>query len=220
MSQVHRRSAWLDFGIDRLCGCTTEPANSAAPEKASSGPASVNTFAVAPGAGPAACSANPMASANSGDWSTHVVERRCRIGASRRIRCTQMAFWAVVAVLASTAIMAPAAPANAVATGTTQNPLLVPTAQDSSAAWPALRSPRVMTDAASRVHRLPARTRGPTTWPSAVSRQAATSESVAEVRRIWIRSTTGQACWTRVPPLDAPQPTSPPTTKHRRLSTG
>ena len=68
-----------------------------------------------------------------GDWSTHDVARRWRIGASRRIRWTHTADQADVITLASTAIIAPVAPAKAVAAGTTQNPLFGLTAQASRA---------------------------------------------------------------------------------------
>ena len=83
-----------------------------------------------------------------GDWSTQVVARRWRIGASRRIRWTHTAPQADVMTLASTAIMAPVDPANAVAAGTTQNPLFGLTAHASSAPSPALRRPRVICDRA------------------------------------------------------------------------
>ena len=82
------------------------------------------------------------------------------------MKCTETTFWATLAALASTAIMAPADPTNAVATGTTQNPLFGPTAQDSSIASPVLRSPRVTTAARRRSHRAPASSKGPTTCPS------------------------------------------------------
>ena len=76
-----------------------------------------------------------------GDWSTHDVARRWRIGASRRIRWTATALQAVVITLASTAIMVPVDPAKAVAAGTTQKPLFGLTAHASSDPSPALRRP-------------------------------------------------------------------------------
>jgi len=42
---------------------------------------------------------------------------------------------------------------------------------------------------------------------------------VADVRRIWVRKTMGQARCTRDPLREADHPSRPPTTKHRRLST-
>src|SRR5580700_7049140 len=120
-----------------------EPTNRAAPEKASSGPASVRTCSVHPGAGPTACSASPTTEARTGDWSTHEVARRWRSGASRRIRWTHTPPHTVVMTLARTAIIVPAAPAKAAAAGTTQNELLGLTAHASSALAPGLRRPRV-----------------------------------------------------------------------------
>ena len=135
------------------------------------------------------------------------------------MRCTQAAPHSDVITTASTAIMVPADPAKAAAAGTTQNPLLGLTAHDSSAASPLLRVRRVATVAPRRTQRPAARAIGPSSSPAEVRRQAAASDSVAEVRRIWVRSTTGQARWTRGPDTDVPHPTSPPATKHRRLST-
>ncbi len=109
------------------------------------------------------------------------------------MKWTLTAFCPTLAEFARTAIIAPVEPANAVATGTTQNPLFGPTAQDSSIASPELRGPRVATAATRRTHKAPARTSGPTNCPNEVRRQAATSERVAEVRRICTRSTTGHA---------------------------
>ena len=80
----------------------------------------------------------PANEARIGDWSTQEVARRWRIGASRRIRWTHTADQADVITLASTAIIAPVAPAKAVAAGTTQNPLFGLTAQASRAPVPAL----------------------------------------------------------------------------------
>ena len=100
--------------------------------------------------------------------------------------------------------MVPVDPAKAVAAGTTQNPLLGLTAQASSATRPALRRPLVASAAASIIHSPADSASGPTSWPADVSRQAATSDNVAEVTRIWTRRTTGQTRWTL--PHPAPHP--------------
>jgi hypothetical protein len=50
-----------------------------------------------------------------------------------------------------------------------------------------------MTAMKKRNHRPPARRSGPTSWPNAVKRHAATRESVADVARIWTRKTIGQS---------------------------
>ena len=197
----------------------TEPVKRAAPEKAKRGPARVKTSAVHAGALPKTCSTSPTREASTGDWSTHVVDRRCRNGASRRIRCTATAFQAVVSTLARTAIIVPVGPAKAAAVGTTQNPALGVTAQASSELWPALRRPRDTRVAPSRSHIPAVRARGPSNCPTEVSRQAATSDSVAAVARICTRRKIGQARCTAEPPWLAPHPTSPPTTKHTRVST-
>ena len=63
------------------------------------------------------------------------------------------------------------------------------------------------------------RARGPSNWLTEVSRQAATRESVADVARIWTRRKTGHARCTAGPPWAEPQPTSPPTMNHTRVST-
>jgi pyrroloquinoline-quinone synthase len=141
------------------------------------------------------------------------------MGASRGIKWTHAADQAVLAALASTATMAPVEPAKAVAAGTTQNPLLGAAARASSELSPALRVPRASSAAARITHRPRANSSVPTTWPSAVSRHAATSERVADVSEIWTRRMTGQTCWTRVPPREEAQPISPPTAKQTRLST-
>ena len=112
--------------------------------------------------------------------------------------------------LASTAIIAPADPAKAVAAGTTQKPLLGLTAHASSGPSPALRRPRVARAAPSMIHVPAARASGPTSWPAEVSRQAATRESVADVTRICTRRTTGQTRWTRVPARPHPSPAARP----------
>src|ERR1700734_3905313 len=197
----------------------TDPVNRAAPEKARRGPARVRTSAVRAGAGPKTWSRSPTSEARTGDWSTQVVERRWRKGASRRMRWTATAFQAVVITLASTAIMVPADPAKAAAVGTTQKLALGVTAHASNELWPALRSPREMSVAPRRSHMPAERARGPSNWLTEVSRQAATRESVAEVARIWTRRNTGHARCTAGPPWAEPQPTSPPTMNHTRVST-
>src|SRR3984957_4081229 len=141
------------------------------------------------------------------------------MGASRRIRWIQTAPTAVLATLVSTAIIAPAGPAKAVAVGTTQKAALGETAHDSRAPSPSLRLPRVSVAAMNMTQSPPARTRGAMTSPAVVSRHAATNDSTAEVSRIWTRKMTGQALCTPGPPCEAPHPTRPPTMKHRRLST-
>ena len=108
------------------------------------------------------------------------------------MRWTATADQAVVITLARTAIMAPVEPAKAVAAGTTQKPLLGLTAHASREPSPALRWPRVARAAASMTHMPAARARGPTSSPAEVRRQAATSDSVADVTRICARRTTGQ----------------------------
>src|SRR5271156_5019910 len=143
VSQHHRRSEWAVRSTDRLWGWMTEPAKSAAPEKARRGPASESTSSVQEGAGPARWSRRPMTEARRGDWSTQLVDMRCAIGASRRIRWTQTAPCAVLATLASTATITPVGPANALAVGTTQNAELGDTAHPSRAPSPPLRAPRV-----------------------------------------------------------------------------
>ena len=93
------------------------------------------------------------AEARTGDWSTQVVARRWRIGASRRIRWTHTAFQAVVMTLARTAIIVPVGPAKAAAAGTTQKPAVGahgPRLQRRSARRCA--SPRVTRAAARRSH--------------------------------------------------------------------
>ena len=197
----------------------TEPVNRAAPEKARRGPASVSTSAVHAGAGPKRWSRSPTSDARTGDWSTHVVERRWRKGASRRMRWTAAAFQPVVITLARTAIIVPADPAKAAAVGTTQKLAFGVTAHASSELCPALRSPRETRVAPRRSHIPAERASGPSSWPTEVSRHAATSDSVAEVARIWTRRQTGHARCTAGPPCAAPQPTSPPTTNHTRVST-
>src|SRR3984957_13354997 len=106
----------------------TDPVNRAAPENASRGPARVSTSAVQAGADPRTWSRSPTSEARTGDWSTQVVERRWRNGASRRIRWTATAFQAVVITLASTAIIVPADPARGAAAGTTHTRALGVTA--------------------------------------------------------------------------------------------
>ena len=135
------------------------------------------------------------------------------------MRWTATAFQAVVITLARTAIIVPADPAKAAAVGTTQKLALGVTAHASSELWPALRSPRETRVAPRRSHIPADNARGPSSWPTEVSRQAATSDSVAEVARIWTRRKTGHARCTAGPPWAAPQPTSPPTTNHTRVST-
>ena len=125
------------------------------------------------------------------------------------MRCTATPVQAVVMTLARTAIIVPVDPAKAAAAGTTQNPLLGLTAQASSDPSPALRRPRVANAAPSMSHNPADRAMGPTSSPAEVSRQAATSESEADVTRIWTRRATGQTRWTPSPPCAAPQPRSP-----------
>ena len=57
-----------------------------APTKANTGPETVRIHFDAAGAGPLACKASPMSTARIIDWSSHPVERRWRMGASRRMR--------------------------------------------------------------------------------------------------------------------------------------
>ena len=102
--------------------------------------------------------------------------------------------------------MAPADPANAVAAGTTQNPLLGLTAQASSEPSPALRRPRVARVTPSMSQSPAARASGPISSRIEVRRHAATSERVADVTRICTRSTTGHIRCTRVPPRRRPSP--------------
>jgi len=90
----------------------------------------------------------------------------------------------VVITFARTAIIVPAEPANAVAAGTTQKPLLGATAHPSSAASPPLRRPRETRDAPSISHMPPASASGPTSSPTDVRRHAAASDNVADVTRI------------------------------------
>src|SRR6202451_4240887 len=143
----------------------TDPVKRAAPEKARRGAGRVSTSAVQDGAGPRRWSRRPTREARTGDWSTQVVERRWRSGASRRIRWTATAFQAVVITLARTAIIVPADPAKAAAVGTTQKLALGVTAHASNELWPALRSPRE-TRVAPRSSHIPAeRARGPSNWP-------------------------------------------------------
>ena len=115
--------------------------------------------------------------------------------------------------------MAPADPANAVAVGTTQKPLLGLTAQASSDSCPRLLAPRVSSAAPRMTHKPAERETGPTSSLTELSRQAATRDKVAEVARIWPRRNTGQARRTCGPLWAAPQPTSAPTTNQSRLST-
>ncbi len=61
--------------------------------------------------------------------------------------------------------------------------------------------------------------RGPNSWLTEVSRQAATNDKVADVTRIWTRRKTGHARCTAGPPRAAPHPTSPPTMNQTRVST-
>ena len=103
--------------------------------------------------------------------------------------------------LASTAIIVPADPAKAAAVGTTQKLALGVTAHASSELWPALRSPRETSVAPRRSHIPADSARGPSSWPAEVSRQAATSDSVADVARIWTRRKTGHARCTAGPPV-------------------
>src|ERR1700728_1760026 len=207
------------WGTARLWGWITDPVNRAAPEQARKGPARVSASAVHPGAGPMRWNKSPTSEATTGDWSTQVVERRWRNGASRRIRWTATAFQAVVITLARTAIIVPADPAKAAAVGTTQKLELGLTAHASSELWPALRSPRESRVAPRSSHMPADRARGPSNWPTEASRQAATSDSVADVARIWTRRKTGQARCTVGPPCAAPHPTSPPTVNQTRVST-
>ena len=135
------------------------------------------------------------------------------------MRWTATAFQAVVITLASTAIIVPVEPAKAAAVGTTQKLALGVTAQASSELWPGLRAPREISVAPRRSHIPADSARGPKSSPAEVSRQAATSDSVADVARICTRRKTGQARCTAGPPRAAAQPTSPPTTNHTRVST-
>src|ERR1700722_3579634 len=219
VSQPQRRRACSVWGTARLWGWMTEPVNRAAPEKARRGPARVRTSAVHAGAEPNRWSRSPTTEASTGDWSTQVVARRCGNGASRRIKWTATAFQAVVMTLARTAIMVPADPAKAAAVGTTQKLALGVTAHASSELWPALRSPRDTRVAPRRSHMPADNARGPSNWLTEVSLQAATRESVADVARICTRRKTGHARCTAGPPCAEPQPTSPPTMNHTRVST-
>src|ERR1700722_399856 len=135
------------------------------------------------------------------------------------MRWTATALQPVVMTLARTAIIVPVGPAKAAAVGTTQNPELGFTAHDSNEHCPALRSPRVRRGAPRRSHIPADRASGPSNWPTEVSRQAATRDSVADVARIWTRRKTGPARWTPGPAWAAPQPTSPPTMNQTRVST-
>ena len=121
----------------------------------------MSTSAVQAGADPRTWSRSPTSEARTGDWSTQVVERRWRKGASRRMRWTATVFQAVVITLASTAIIVPADPAKAAAVGTTQKLALGVTAHASSELWPALRSPRVTRVAPRRSHIPADSARGP-----------------------------------------------------------
>jgi hypothetical protein len=171
------------------------------------------------GAGSIARRTSPISEARIGDWSTQDVARRWRIGASRRIKWTLTADQAVLMTLASTAICVPATPAKAAAAGTTQNPLLGLAAQASSAPSPALRRPRVACEHRNITQSPAARPSGPKSSPIDVSRQTATSDSVAEVARIWARRTTGHTRCTAGPPWAVAQPRIPPAMKQTRLST-
>src|ERR1700735_5707258 len=180
VSQPQRRRACSVWGTARLWGWMTEPVKRAAPEKARRGPARVRTSAVHAGAAPKTWSRRPTSEASTGDWSTQVVERRWGNGASRRIRWTATAFQAVVITLARTAIIVPADPAKAAAVGTTQKLALGLTAHASSELWPALRWPREASVAPRGSHIPADSARGPKSCPADVSRQAATSDSVAD----------------------------------------
>src|SRR6185437_33368 len=105
-------------------------------------------------------------------------------GPSPRIRCTQTLPHTDVMTFARTAIIVPADPANAVAAGTVQKPLLGLTAHASSAPSPLLRRPRVTRDAPRSIHIPAARANGPTSSPAEVRRHAATRDKVADVTRI------------------------------------
>ncbi len=135
------------------------------------------------------------------------------------MRWTATAFQAVVITLARTAIIVPADPAKAAAVGTTQKLALGLTAHASSELWPAVRSPLVRSVAPRRSHIPAERASGPTNWLAEVSRQDAASDNVADVARICTRRKTGQARCRAGPPCPAPQPTSPPTMNHTRVST-